>query len=56
MEAPSGDRHSFTINAPYKVDIDILLVMLFPSCNHTDLIIIVSRIKLDYVRIWKRLS
>ena len=24
MEAPSGDRHSFTIIAPYKVDIDVL--------------------------------
>jgi plastocyanin len=23
MEGPSGDRHSFTINAPYNVDIDI---------------------------------
>ena len=22
MEASSGDRHSFTINAPYNVDID----------------------------------
>ena len=22
MEAPSGDRHSFTIDAPYNVDID----------------------------------
>ena len=23
MEAPSGDRHSFTVNAPYKINLDI---------------------------------
>jgi nitrous oxide reductase len=23
MEAPSGDRHSFTINAPYSVNLDL---------------------------------
>lgn len=23
MEAPAGDRHSFTINAPYKVNLDL---------------------------------
>jgi nitrous oxide reductase len=23
MEAPTGDRHSFTINAPYKINLDL---------------------------------
>jgi len=23
MEAPNGDRHSFTINAPYKINLDL---------------------------------
>jgi hypothetical protein len=23
MEAPTGDRHSFTINAPYDVNLDL---------------------------------
>lgn len=23
MEAPAGDRHSFTINAPYKINLDL---------------------------------
>jgi nitrous oxide reductase len=23
MEAPSGDRHSFTVNAPYKINLDL---------------------------------